>query len=78
MNHCNPVLTQCAVVCDPQAHAVKRSAAEGLVYVPPYDDPHTIAGQGTIGDEILRQVRERLDIATKIEDIILQCLYVCV
>ncbi|MEW5313236.1 MAG: hypothetical protein WDW38_004821 [Sanguina aurantia] len=41
-----------------QAHAVKRSAAEGLVYVPPYDDPHTIAGQGTIGDEILRQISD--------------------
>jgi hypothetical protein len=38
-----------------QAHAVKRSINEGLAFVPPYDDPHTIAGQGTIGDEILRQ-----------------------
>jgi threonine dehydratase len=24
--------------------------------VAPYDDPYTIAGQGTIGDEILRQI----------------------
>ncbi|KAF5829223.1 threonine dehydratase [Dunaliella salina] len=39
-----------------QAHAVSRSIAEGLAFVPPYDDPFTIAGQGTIGDEILRQV----------------------
>lgn len=29
---------------------------DGLTFVAPYDDPHTIAGQGTIGDEILRQV----------------------
>jgi hypothetical protein len=35
-----------------QARAVK----DGLTFVAPYDDPHTIAGQGTIGDEILRQV----------------------
>jgi hypothetical protein len=27
------------------------------MFVAPYDDPYTIAGQGTIGDEILRQVR---------------------
>lgn len=30
---------------------------DNLTFVAPYDDPHTIAGQGTIGDEILRQVR---------------------
>lgn len=40
-----------------QAYAVARAAAEGLTFVPPYDDPYTIAGQGTIGDEILRQAR---------------------
>ena len=28
---------------------------KGLVYVPPYDDPDVIAGQGTIGMEIVRQ-----------------------
>lgn len=34
-----------------------------LIYVPPYDDPLIIAGQGTIGLEILRQVPfpEKLD-----------------
>lgn len=36
---------------------MSRAIAEGLAFVPPYDDPFTIAGQGTIGDEILRQVR---------------------
>lgn len=39
-----------------QAHATARAAAEGLAFVPPYDDPYTIAGQGTIGAEILRQM----------------------
>lgn len=40
-----------------QAHAVRRSATDGLTFVPPYDAPEVIAGQGTVGDEILRQVR---------------------
>ncbi|MFT5578158.1 MAG: threonine dehydratase [Paraglaciecola psychrophila] len=34
---------------------------KGLVYVHPYDDPHVIAGQGTIGMEILRQISGPLD-----------------
>jgi threonine dehydratase len=38
-----------------QAAALARSAQEGLTFVAPYDDPYTIAGQATIGDEILRQ-----------------------
>jgi threonine dehydratase len=34
-----------------------RLAAEyGLTFVPPYDDPLVIAGQGTIGMEILKQL----------------------
>ena len=33
-----------------------KSQAEGLVFVAPYDDPYTIAGQGTIGTELLRQL----------------------
>lgn len=39
-----------------QAHALSRAVTEGLAFVAPYDDPYTIAGQGTIGDEILRQI----------------------
>ena len=39
-----------------QAAAVQMSARDGLVFVPPYDDPFTIAGQGTIADEIMRQI----------------------
>ena len=39
-----------------------RAAADGLVFVAPYDDPYTIAGQGTIGNEILRQTdMDKLD-----------------
>jgi threonine dehydratase len=33
----------------------------GLVLIPPFDDPLVIAGQGTIGDELLRQSQRALD-----------------
>ena len=38
-----------------QAYAQQQSAAEGRVFIAPYDDPYTIAGQGTVAAEILRQ-----------------------
>jgi threonine dehydratase len=38
-----------------QAAALSRAVSEGLTFIAPYDDPYTIAGQATIGDEILRQ-----------------------
>jgi len=45
-----------------QEHAMARSRAEGRVFVAPYDDPYTIAGQGTIAAEILRQTdMDKLD-----------------
>ena len=37
------------------AHARQLAEAEGLTFIHPYDDPEVIAGQGTIGMEILRQ-----------------------
>jgi threonine dehydratase len=37
------------------AHASARAEADGLVMVPPFDDPDVIAGQATVGLEILRQ-----------------------
>ncbi|MBL8382100.1 MAG: threonine ammonia-lyase, biosynthetic [Burkholderiales bacterium] len=37
------------------AHAREIEAREGLAFVHPFDDPDVIAGQGTIGMEILRQ-----------------------
>ena len=36
-------------------HAVELERRDKLVFVHPYDDPDVIAGQGTIGMEILRQ-----------------------
>ncbi len=37
------------------AHAIELEKAEKLTFVHPFDDPEVIAGQGTIGMEILRQ-----------------------
>ena len=39
-----------------QAYAKQRSKEEGLTYIPPFDDPFVIAGQGTVGVELLRQL----------------------
>jgi threonine dehydratase len=40
---------------DAAAHATATQAEQGLTFVHPFDDPDVIAGQGTIGMEILRQ-----------------------
>ena len=40
---------------DALAHARALQIERGLTFVPPYDDPEVIAGQGTVGMEILRQ-----------------------
>jgi threonine dehydratase len=37
------------------AHALQLAAARGLAFVHPFDDPAVIAGQGTVGLEMLRQ-----------------------
>ncbi len=46
---------------DAYAHAVTLEKAQGLTFVHPFDDPYVIAGQGTIGMEILRQHQGPLD-----------------
>lgn len=38
-----------------RAHAVGLAEREGFVFVHPFDDPDVIAGQGTVGLELLRQ-----------------------
>lgn len=43
------------------AYSQKLIKEKGLVYIHPYDDPDTIAGQGTIAMEILRQHQGQLD-----------------
>ena len=46
---------------DAYAHSRKLGAKRGLTFVHPYDDADVIAGQGTIGMEILRQWQAPLD-----------------
>ncbi|MEO0375757.1 MAG: threonine ammonia-lyase, biosynthetic [Cyanobacteria bacterium P01_A01_bin.17] len=43
---------------DAYAHARELSNAQGLAFIHPFDDPDVIAGQGTIGMEILRQYQK--------------------
>jgi threonine dehydratase len=42
---------------DAEAHAYALQADSGLTFIHPYDDPLVIAGQGTVGLELNRQVR---------------------
>ncbi len=44
-----------------KAHCDGLVAETGLAFVHPFDDPLVIAGQGTIGEEILRQCHGRMD-----------------
>jgi len=46
---------------DAYAHALEVERREGATFVHPFDDPDVIAGQGTIGMEILRQHQGPLD-----------------
>ncbi|MHB1528421.1 MAG: threonine ammonia-lyase, biosynthetic [Acidiferrobacteraceae bacterium] len=43
------------------AHARKVGKQRGMTFIHPYDDPEVIAGQGTIGLEILRQHPSPID-----------------
>lgn len=42
-------------------HAKALARVEKKIFVHPYDDPKVIAGQGTIGMELLRQARQPID-----------------
>lgn len=41
-----------------EVEAKRLVEEEGMVYVPPFDDPHIIAGQGTLGLEIVEDLPE--------------------
>ncbi|MDX1482656.1 MAG: threonine ammonia-lyase, biosynthetic, partial [Woeseiaceae bacterium] len=43
------------------AEALRRADAEGLTFIHPFDDADVIAGQGTIGREILEQSEAAID-----------------
>src|SRR5690606_20874965 len=40
---------------DAQAHCEELVESTGMAFIHPFDDPLVIAGQGTIGDEIVRR-----------------------
>ena len=46
---------------DACTHALRLARRHRYTFVHPYDDPEVIAGQGTIGVEILRQARAPID-----------------
>ncbi len=46
---------------DAATHAARLVEEKGITYVHPFDDPDVIAGQGTVGMEIVRQHQQPLD-----------------
>ena len=44
-----------------QAYAKQRGEEEGRTFIPPFDHPDVIMGQGTVGMEIVRQMKGPLD-----------------
>ena len=46
---------------DASDYAQRLAAERGMTYVPPFDDPDVIAGQGTIGFEIIKQHPRHID-----------------
>ncbi|KAF5737505.1 threonine dehydratase biosynthetic chloroplastic [Tripterygium wilfordii] len=43
-----------------QTYAKRRAKEEGRTFIPPFDHPDIIMGQGTVGTEIVRQMQEPL------------------
>jgi threonine dehydratase len=52
------VLLDGETVSEAQARAEAEARQRGLIWVHPYDDPHVIAGQGTVGLEMLEEVAD--------------------
>ncbi|KAG8376643.1 hypothetical protein BUALT_Bualt09G0084800 [Buddleja alternifolia] len=44
-----------------QAYAKKRAEEEGRTFIPPFDHPDVIIGQGTVGMEIVRQIKSPIE-----------------
>src|SRR6185436_11952485 len=54
--HGAQVLLDGETISEAQARAEKEARERGLIWVHPYDDPHVIAGQGTVALEMLEEV----------------------
>lgn len=46
---------------DAYDYAMELAQTEGLTYIAPFDDPDVIAGQGTVGMEIVRQYPDEIE-----------------
>ncbi len=55
------VILHGAAYDDAYEHALKLAEQRQLTFIHPFDDPQVIAGQGTIGMEILRQYPNKID-----------------
>ncbi len=51
--HGATVIVKGSSIEEAHAHAEAEAANKGLTFLHPYDDPHVIAGQGTIAEEML-------------------------
>ena len=57
--HGAQVLLDGETISEAQARAEAEARERGLIWVHPYDDPHVIAGQGTVALEMLEDARPR-------------------
>src|SRR5215213_897853 len=56
--HGAEVLLDGETISEAQARAETEARQRGLIWVHPYDDPHVIAGQGTVALEMLEDVAD--------------------
>jgi threonine dehydratase len=56
--HGAEVLLDGETISEAQARAETEARKRGLIWVHPYDDPHVIAGQGTVALEMLEEVAD--------------------
>ena len=56
------VVLEGATLTESFARAMQIAGSENLTFVHPYDDPHVIAGQGTVALEMLADAQEPLDV----------------
>lgn len=59
--HGAKVILQGDTYDEASAYAKELVAEKGMIYIPPYDDPDVIAGQGTVAMELLRQHSAHMD-----------------
>ncbi|KAJ1419476.1 Tryptophan synthase beta subunit-like PLP-dependent enzyme [Sesbania bispinosa] len=58
-----------------QAYAKKRAKEEGRTFIPPFDHPDVIMGQGTVGMEIVRQMQGPVHASLCLWEVVVSLLY---